>query len=148
MSNNFGVVAPGSTEAKVTTNQRTGKKTEQRPNVPGRWVYVETGDPELDTTDSPEWESGIYFTEGLPIAFRHGLDGQTDMIGDYDLVTNSPSSGDLAFVMPLRWAQNAPPMYSFPIELGVGVYGHACQVIDHDTGEVRIYWPMVATPYP
>ena len=147
---NYGVVSESSDSSRISTRERAGRKIDHRANVPGRWVYVETGDPELDTDDSPVWMNGFDFEEGYPVAFRHGLDGQTDMIGMYDLVTGAPVSGDVAFEMPLRWAQNLPPAHQFPLELATDVWTTATQVcaIVGGVGEIRIFWPLVATAYP
>lgn len=127
-------------------NSRKARGRDHQANVPGPWIYVETGDVDLDTDISPEWLNGFGYTS--PVAFRHGLDGQTDMIGNYDLVTGSPVSGDVAFVMPLRWAQNAPEAADFPVELDTDVWTIAVQTVNRLNGNVRIFWPIVANPVP
>ena len=123
-------------------------------------MYVLTGDPELDDGNSPEWLNDFYFILNSPIAFRHGLDGQTDMIGAYDL-TLGAVTGTIAFMMQERFALNAPILSAFPVllddpgDVEERLFGMAVQVIDPDDPAVtathvpvRIYWPLVATPYP
>ena len=118
------------------------------PNDPGN-------DPPGTSPSSPAWQNGFSWTPGFPIWFAHGVDGETDMGGQYDLITGSPVSGTVAFTMPLEWAAAAPPLHPFVVLLEQGatpdldIYGMAAQVIDTvTTGDVRIYWPLVATPYP
>jgi hypothetical protein len=126
-------------------------KLTNRPNLADDWVYVWTDDEDFDTGDSPQWLNGFTFEAGAPVAFRHGLDGQTDMIGVYDLT--GAVSGDTAFMMPLRWAEEMPLAAQFPIELETDVWSLAIQVCDValvTLGEVpiKIFWPIVATAYP
>lgn len=150
---NYGVVVDSTDPARISANARNGTKLDHRPNVPGYWVYVETGDPNLDTDESPEWLNGFTFVEGFPVAFRHGLDGQTDMIGMYDLVTDSPVTNTTAFLMPLKWANQMPPSHAFPLELDDGVWTFAVQIVDtvnlvSGKAPVKIVWPIVADPVP
>ena len=150
---NTGIVANESVPAAVANNRRTGRRLQDRAAVPGPWVYVLTGDPELDNGNSPEWLNDFTFID--PVAFRHGLDGQTDMIGSYDLVTGGPVSGTIAFMMPNRWAQNVPQLSDFPVllddpgDIEDRVFGMAVQVVDPADPAatagalpVRIYWPL------
>lgn len=148
---NYGVVTEGSTEARVSAEQRRGGKLDHRPNQPAPWCYVETGDDELDTDQSPAWMSDIYFIEGSPVAFRHGLDGLLDMKGVYDLTAYDISSGpvaDDAFTLPLKWRDAAPAVAHFPVEIDTDLWIMAVQTINQTTGVVRIAWPTVAHPIP
>lgn len=151
---NFGFVAPGSTPASVAHNARGVRQQVTRAEIPAPWVYVLTGDPELDDGNSPEWLNDFTFID--PVAFRHGLDGQTDMIGSYDL-TAGAVSGTIAFMMQERWAFNAPILSHFAVLLDDPgaiedrVFGMAVQVIDPADPDatathvpVRIYWPLWA----
>ena len=141
----------GSTEARVAHVARGVGTLKHRPVQPGPWVYVETGDPELDTAQSPAWLSDITFVAGLPIAFRSGVDGQLDMIGMYDLtaydITGGPVADD-AFVLPVKWRAGAPPVHEFPVEIDTDIWINAVQTINLTTGLVRIAWPTVASPIP
>lgn len=135
---------------------------ERKPVLGGPNIYVGTfvapNSPGNDPNDasylSPPWLNGFYYVAGSPIWFAHGVDGETDMGGAYDLISGSPVSGTVAFVMPLEWAVAAAQLHSFPVllEEGTGpadyIFGTAVQYIDSVTGNVRIYWPTVATPYP
>lgn len=144
---NYGVVTEQTDSARISTRERAGRKLDHRPNVPGPWVYVETGDPELDSGPSPEWESDIYFIDGAPIAFRNGLDGLLDMKGSYDLTAYDISGGpvsDDAFILPLKWRDAAPPFAYFPIEVGTDDYSFGVQRINQTTGMVRLTWPVKA----
>jgi hypothetical protein len=143
---NMGVVAAESIPARVSTNSRDVQQLDNRPNVPGPWVYVETGDPEFDTNQSPEWQNDLYYLAGLPIAFRSGLDGQLDMMGMYDL-TLGYVPGDVGWVLPVKWRDGAPPVATFPVELDVGVWQMWVQLIDLTNGEVTL-WPMCADACP
>lgn len=142
-------------------DNRVGVKTEKRkPNVPGRWIYVgdfvgpddPANDPAEASYNSPPWLNSFYYVDGSPVGFRHGLDGQTDMIGVYDL-TLGAVSGDTAFLMALQWAINMPAAHMFPVELATDVWSVAVQTVDVVnlvTGKapVKIFWPIVATAYP
>lgn len=148
---NYGVVVEGSTEARIASEQRRGGKLDNRPNQPGPWCYVETGDPELDTDLSPAWLSAIYFVDGDPIAFRNGLDALLDMKGTYDLSAYDISGGpvaDDAFTLPLKWRDAAPPVAHFPVEIDTDIWIMAIQTINRTTGLVRVAWPVVASPIP
>jgi hypothetical protein len=96
---------------------------------------------------SPPWLNGFTYVAGAPIWFAHGVDGETDMGGMYDLVTGSPVTGTVAFEMPLEWATEAPPVHLFavvttneadPADDEIII---ACQRIMAN-GDVRIYWPV------
>jgi hypothetical protein len=141
---------------KVRGNSAGIRAEERKPNLPGYWVYVgdfvDPGDPGNDppftNAESPPWENNFYYLS--PVAFRHGVDGQTDMIGVYDL-TLGAVSGDTAFHMPIRWALEMPLAVNFPIEISTGIWSIATQVCDNtiiETGgvPVKIYWPIVADP--
>lgn len=144
---NYGVVANSSTGADVAANRRSITKLDHRPNIPGPWVYVVTGDPELDTDISPDWESDIYFVAGAPIAFRNDLDGLLGMKGVYDLTAYDISAGpvsDDAFILPFKWRDAAPAFAYFPIEVATDEYIAGVQRIDHTTGMVRLTWPVKA----
>jgi len=146
---NYGVVVEGSTEARVASEQRRGGKLDNRPNQPGPWCYVETGDPERDTDLSPAWLSDIYFIDGDPIAFRNGLDALLDMKGTYDLTAYDFSGGpvsDDAFVLPVKWRDAAPAFSYFPIEIATDDYVTGVQRINLATGVVRLTWPVKAAP--
>lgn len=135
--------------------RRTGNE-ERKPNLRGFKVYVGTfvaaGDPGNDPPDtspsSPAWQNGFTYKGGAPVWFAHGLDGETDMGGEYDLITGSPVSGDIAFTMPAEWVAGMPRAAAIPVELDTDVWGFAMQVCDLTTGDVRLFWPTVATAYP
>lgn len=148
---NYGVVVDQSDSARISSRERAGRKLDNRPNVPGSWVYVETGDAELDTDQSPAWLSDIYFVDEFPVAFRSGLDGQLDMIGMYDLTAYDISAGpvaDDAFILPLKWRAGAPAVAHFPVEIDTDIWIMAVQTINPTTGMVRIAWPIVGPDIP
>ena len=135
---------------RVGANNKAVLNQQRKPEIPDGWIYVETGDPDLDTPSSPTWMNSFYYLAGRPIAFRHGNDGQTDMIGMYDL-TLGAVSGDIAFLMPLQWAMEMPPAHAFPVELDTNLWAMAVQTVDIVTlvsGEapVRIFWPTCGDP--
>lgn len=147
----------------VAANSTGLGNEERKPVLPGFQVYVGTyvapddpgNDPPGTSPSSPAWQNGFTWLGGYPIWFAHGVDGETDMGGAYDLITGAPSSGDVAFTMPAEWAQAAQPYTAFVVLLDNSpgdqadwIYGIAAQVIDTVGGDVRIYWPLVATPYP
>jgi hypothetical protein len=147
---------------RIAQNQTAIRNEERKPVLGGPRIYVgdfvgpndPANDPLDASPDSPPWQNDFYYIVGAPIWFAHGVDGETDMGGAYDLVTGAPVSGDIAFEMPLEWASAAQSYTPFVVLLEEGatpednVYGVAAQIIDNATGEVRIYWPIVATPYP
>lgn len=124
-------------------------------------TYVAPDDPGNDpagtSPSSPAWQNGFSWVAGYPIWFAHGVDGETDMGGMYDLITGSPVSGTIAFMMPNEWAEQAPALHAFPVVLESGaspeddVITIACQRIDPNDPDatvsavpVRIYWPVCA----
>lgn len=116
---------------------------------PGNDPYCPSCDPPISTgPSSPPWQNGFGFDPDAPIWFAHGLDGEGDMGGQYDLVTGSPVSGDVAFTMPMEWAVTMPLASDFPVELSTDVWTIAVQTVNHLTGDVRIFWPIVAAPVP
>lgn len=127
-----------------------------KPNLRGFKVYVGdfvgVDDPGNDPPDtsptSPPFLNGFGYQAGQPLWFAHGLDGETDMGGAYDLVTGGPVSGDVAFVMPGEWRSGMPDAAAFPVELATDVWTIAVQTHDPATGNVRVFWPIVATAYP
>ena len=138
----------------VAQNRQGITNEERKPVLPSFQVFVGTyvapddpgNDPPGTSPSSPTWLNGFSWLAGFPIWFAHGVDGETDMGGQYDLITGSPVSGDIAFVMPLEWAQQAPPSWAFAVELGTDIWTVAVQTINQTNGNVRIFWPIVATP--
>lgn len=152
---------------RIAANQQGVRNEEQKPVLGGPQIFVgdyigpgdPSNDPEYTSDSSPPWQNGFYYILGAPIWFAHGVDGETDMGGAYDLITGGPGgvppvSGDVAFDMPLEWAEQAPPIHIFGVLIEEGatpeddIYVVAAQVINQTTGTVRIYWPVGATPYP
>jgi hypothetical protein len=138
---------------RIAETRRRVRNEERKPNKRGFKVFVGEGEP-LETRASPAWLNDFYYVTGAPIWFCHGLDGETDMGGAYDL-TLGATSGEVAFVMPLEWAISAEAYHSFLVLIDDSdadpanwIYVIAAQIIDRATGDVRIYWPISATPYP
>lgn len=150
------------------------RNEEQKPNLRGFKVYIGNfvapedpgndpqnlaAEPPIDTSpSSPPFLNGFYY-DTYPLWFAHGLDGETDMGGMYDLITGGPGgvppvSGDIAWVCPSEWRSGLTLAADFPVRLVEGatraddVWGMAVQVHDPTTGNVRVYWPLSATPYP
>lgn len=155
--------------------QRGVTDEQHKPNLRGFKVYIgdfvapeDAGNdpqdlaavPPIDTSpSSPPYQNGFYYVEDYPLWFAHGLDGETDMGGMYDLVTGGPGgvppvSGDVAWECPTEWRAGMALTSSFMVRLEEGatpaddVWALAGQVFDPTTGEVRVYWPLVATAYP
>lgn len=147
---------------RVASNTGKVQNEEQKPNLRGFEVYVGTfvgpGDPgnlpPQTSPSSPPWQNGFTYDATYPLWFAHGLDGETDMGGAYDLISGSPVSGTVAFNMPAEWragmAIYAPfvTLLEDPGDPEDRIYCMAAQVFDPSTGDVRVYWPLVATPYP
>ena len=143
---------------RISLNQANMRNEEQKPVLGGPQIFVGDyigpgdpgNDPEFTSEYSPPWQNGFTYMPGSPVWFAHGVDGETDMGGMYDLVTGSPVSGTVAFDMPLEWAAEAPPLHIFGVLIdNTGseedwVYTIAAQVINQTTGIVRIYWPLCA----
>jgi len=146
----------------------------RKPNLRGFKVYIgdfvapEDGGndpqdlgavPPIDTSpSSPPFLNGFYY-DTYPLWFAHGLDGETDMGGMYDLVTGGPGavppvSGTVAWVCPVEWAAGMTLAADFPVRLEIGAtpaddkWGMAVQVFDPVTRNVRVYWPLYATALP
>lgn len=141
---------------RIAHNQNALRNESQKPVLGGPQIYVGTfvspgdpgNDPPLTSASSPPWDGGFTYVPGAPVWFAHGVDGETDMGGMYDLVTGAPVSGDVAFTMPLEWAAQAEAIHIFgvvdnsdpdPLNWTIML---AAQLIDPLTGEVRIYWPV------
>src|SRR5262245_41932479 len=108
-----------------TIGRRVRKNTdgvgneERKPNLRGFKVYIGdfvapedpgndpqdlSADPPIDTSpSSPPFQNGFTYDAAYPLWFAHGLDGETDMGGAYDLVTGSPVSGTVAWQCPTEW---------------------------------------------
>lgn len=144
------------------------RQERQKPNLRGFKVYI--GDfvapedpgndpqdlgatPPIDTSpSSPPFLNGFGYVD--PLWFAHGLDGETDMGGSYDLFTDSPVSGTVAWVCPSEWRSGMPELAIFPaiIEVGATLADDkiisCCQRHEPANGNVRVYWPLYATAYP
>lgn len=154
---------------RVKSNSVAVSNEEQKPVLGGFQVFVgdfvAVNDPANDPPDtnqySPPWENGFTWVDGYPVWYAHGVDGETDMGGMYDLITGSPVSGTIAFMMQNEWALQAEPFHAFvvllddPGAIEDRVYGLAAQVIDPNDPDatltevpVRIYWPLWAQALP
>ncbi len=150
----------------VAANQHGLYNENRKPVLASFQVFVGTyvapddpgNDPAGTSPSSPAWDNGFSWIPGYPIWFAHGVDGETDMAGMYDLVTGSPVSGTIAFMMPNEWALQAEPLHTFPVvttaeaDPADDVIVVACQRIDPNDPAatltevpVRIYWPLFAT---
>lgn len=150
---------------RIAANAHGIESQEQKPILGGQQIFVGTfvapGDPGNDpiytSESSPPWEPGFGYITGFPVWFAHGVDGETDMGGMYDLVTGSPTSGAIAFMMPNEWALQAPVFHAFVVALTAeadpadDILTVACQRIDPNDPDatvsavpVRIYWPLCA----
>jgi len=153
--------------ARIASNQQGVLNEEQKPVLGGPQIFVGDfigpgdpgNDPEYTSVSSPPWQNGFTWIDGYPVWFAHGVDGETDMGGAYDLISGSPVTGTIAFMMPNEWALEAPVVHAFPVLLDDSgaiedrVYGIAVQQIDPNDPDatltevpVRIYWPTSATP--
>ena len=139
---NFGVVTRGSTEAQVVGNRRGVTSLDHRPNIPGPYVWVETGDPEFDTDQSPAWQNDFYFVTGSPVGFRHGLDGYVEFVGRLDL-TLGAVTGTVAFTLPTPWRAISFD-FTFPIFVESTEWQAGVLSIDSASGDVTVYWPIQA----
>lgn len=132
----------------------------QKPNLRGFRIFVGTfvaaedpgndpqdlgATPPIDTSpSSPEYQNNLTYLAGSPVWFAHGLDGETDMGGMYDF-SQGYVYGDVGFVMPLEWAEQAEPVHVIPVKVADGVYMEVVQEITLTVGggEVR-FWPVYA----
>ena len=150
---------------RIAANQQGIQNEEQKPVLGGPQIFVGDyvgpgdpgNDPEFTSPSSPPWLNGFTWLTDFPVWFAHGVDGETDMGGMYDLVTGSPVSGTIAFMMPNEWALQAPFLHVFGLVLdNTGseedwVITVAGQMINPNDSEatvsavpVRIYWPLCA----
>lgn len=125
--------------------RRLGRAEEQIREVqrqgPGPWVYVGTYPSDALTTYwSPPWENSFTFTTGHRVAFRHGVDGLLEFMGQFDL-TSGGVSGDVAFTLPPDWRGDSLD-FLIPLELSATEFNMVRVVVDPDTGEVTLYWPV------
>jgi hypothetical protein len=150
---------------RIAANQQGIQNEEQKPVLGGPQIFVGDyvgpgdpgNDPEFTSPSSPPWLNGFTWLTDFPVWFAHGVDGETDMGGMYDLVTGSPVSGTIAFMMPNEWAEQAPFLHVFGLVLdSTGseedwVITIAGQMINPNDSEatvsavpVRVYWPLCA----
>jgi hypothetical protein len=150
---------------RVAANQQGVKNEEQKPVLGGPQIfvgdYIGPGDPGNDppftSSSSPPWLNNFTWVPDAPVWFAHGVDGETDMGGMYDLFTFGPVSGTIAFMMPNEWALQAPALHTFAVVLTTeadpadDIITVACQRIDPNDPDatvsdvpVRIYWPLCA----
>ena len=141
---------------RIAANQEGVRNEEQKPVLGGPQIFVGDyigpgdpgNDPEFTSESSPPWQNGFTYLPGSPVWFAHGVDGETDMGGMYDLVTGSPVSGTVAFDMPLEWAEQAQSFTLFAAATDISgdpstwTFEIALQYINPLTGIVRIYWPI------
>lgn len=141
---------PKNSYTRIKEDKIPVRRERRKPNQRGAQIYVGVApNPPQASESSPPFLNNFTYLSGHPIWFAHGLDGETDMGGQYDLVTNSPVSGNIAFVMPMRWAQSLPPATMFPVELTDGTWTLAiqtCTLVPGTGGQIRIFWPIVADP--
>lgn len=123
----------------VRANTQASRAELRNPIYPGDWVFV--GDP-LGTgnPNTPVWQNSFTWVDPDYVGFRHGLDGQLDMIGVYDF-TAGAVSGTVAFTLPPQYLAEAPLHTVFPMDTGSGTWSRAVQVCDQTTGDVTLYWP-------
>jgi hypothetical protein len=154
---------------RVAANQHGVRNEEQKPVLGGPKIFVgdyisagnPSNDPPYTSVSSPPWLNGFTWMAGYPIWFAHGVDGETDMGGMYDLITGSPVTGTIAFMMPLEWAAETPPAVAFPVRvfegatLDLDIWAMAVQVVNLADPDivgsdipVRIYWPLCGVDCP
>lgn len=139
---NLGVVTRGSAEAQIATNRRGVTSLDHRPNIPGPYIYVETGDPEFDTDQSPPWQNDFTWFGDAFVGFRHGLDGYPEFIGKLDL-TAGAVTGTVAFQLPLAY-RSISFDYTFPIFAGGTDWQAGVMSVNPlGDGDVYVYWPVV-----
>ncbi len=139
--------------ARIASNQQGVSNEEQKPVLGGPKIFVGDfigpgdpgNDPAYTSVSSPPYQNSLTYMPGYPIWFAHGVDGETDMGGMYDLFSGYVS-GDLGFEMPLEWAAELPVMHAFPVKLDEGLFTMAIQecTIVGSVGEIRIWWPICA----
>lgn len=141
---NYGVVTRGSPEAQIVSNKRGITSLDHRPNIPGPYIYVETGDPEFDTDQSPPWQNDFLYFGTAFVGFRHGLDGYPEFIGKLDL-TLGAVTGTVAFQLPLAY-RSISFDYTFPIFAGGTDWQAGIMSVNpFGDGNVYVYWPVQAT---
>lgn len=114
---------------------------------PEGWVYVGDWSSEVFTTSvSPPWQNSYTFVPGRRVAFRWGIDGTFEMEGVFDL-TAGAATGDVAFTLPPEYLGVFVEDF-IPLELATGVWSAAVITVDGDTGDVTLFWPIVADPIP
>ena len=108
---------------------------------PGPWVFVGTYPADDFTTYwSPPWQNSFTFVAGREVAFRLGLDGVLEFLGQFDL-TAGAVTGTVAFTLPADW--RVEPM-DFPIimDMGAGDFNIVRVVVDDTNGHVTLHWPV------
>lgn len=125
---------PKAVRANTAANERDVRNNE----FPSKWIYVD--DP-LGTglAISPPFQNGWTYLGTAYVAFRHGLDGETEYKGTLD--ASGATSGTVAFTLPPGY-RPFNKTYSFvtDLDLGSGTFNVA-RVAVALNGEVTVYFP-------
>lgn len=127
----------------VRANSHASSAELRNPIFPGLYVYV--GDP-LGTgfASNPVWQNSFFYSGTNYVGFRHGIDGDLEFIGVYDL-TLGAVTGTVAFTLPSPyWGQTFD--FTFPIFNGGTDWMMGVNSVNGTNGEVTVYWPVLADP--
>lgn len=129
---------------RVKENSYVLRKERRKPQLPGFWLYVSGGTgatSAFETWQSVPFQNSWDFVSGSDVAFRHGLDGETEYKGVLD--STAATSGTVAFTLPLPWRPVIAYSFITDMDLGGGDFDGA-RVVVNLAGEVRVYFPLTA----
>lgn len=129
--------------------KRRVRHEERKPNLPGPYIYVGDwvgpddpgNDPPVTTWQSVPWKNSFTWVGSSYVGFRHGLDGDVEFIGVYDL-TQGAVTGTVAFTLPVPWRGQTFDFH-FPIYVGGTDWQTGVNSVDGITGDVTVYWPTI-----
>ena len=127
----------------VRANTQASRAELRNPIFPGLYVYV--GDPyATGNPNNPVWQNSFFYSGTSYVGFRHGIDGDLEFIGVYDL-TLGAVTGTVAFTLPVPYRGQTFDL-TFPIYNGGTDWMMGVNSVDGTTGDVTVYWPVLADP--
>lgn len=129
---------------RIGDNKQGIRKERNKHHMPSPYIYVgdfDTSIPPVVTWQSPVWQNSFTWFGTAYVGFRHGLDGDTEFVGRFDL-TQGAVTGTVAFQLPLAYRARAYD-FAFPIWTGGTDWITGVLSIEAD-GHCRVYWPVKA----
>lgn len=134
--------------SRIKENRGVIRHERRKPALPGPWIYVGDwvapddpgNDPPLTTWQSVPWQNGFTWLGNAYVAFRHGLDGETEFTGTID--TAGAVTATVAFTLPVPFRPEGDFSFLTDMDMGGGTFTAARVFVDAASGDVTLYWPI------